>query len=440
MANGHPSLQVLMNGYRVGILDRRRGGDLVLRYDPEWQKSPGGRPVSLSMPLGREVHRGDVVYNFIDNLLPDNPDIRQRIQRRFACPTGHPFDLLCAVGADCVGALQFAADGAVVPDVRTVRAEHLDNRQIEKLLRGYLDAPLGMAREHDDFRISLAGAQEKTALLLREGKWHLPGGSTPTSHILKLPIGLLRSQGIDLTDSCENEWLCMQCAAAFGLPVADARLNRFADIPTLVVTRFDRQWAADGTWLMRLPQEDMCQVMGCSPGLKYESDGGPGIIAILELLSRSQSPRQDQQAFLKAQVLFWLLAAIDGHGKNFSIRLLPGGGFSLTPLYDILYAHPLVARRHLSAHKIKMAMALQGGRKKYYSFRQIRSRLFLTTARRAGVPVAVARGCVEEMFDRIESAVDAVAGRLPGDFPAQVADSVFTGMRKVRDRAASPME
>ncbi len=62
--------------------------------------------------------------------------------------------------------------------------------------------------------------QEKTALLFHEGRWLRPHGATPTTHILKLPLGLVGNRRADLTTSVENEWLCMTILKAFGLPVA----------------------------------------------------------------------------------------------------------------------------------------------------------------------------------------------------------------------------
>jgi serine/threonine-protein kinase HipA len=94
--------------------------------------------------------------------------------------------------------------------------------------------------------------------------------------------------------------------------------------------------------LLRLPQEDCCQALSVPPPRKYEPDGGPGIRQILELLKASDEPEADQTLFLKAQIVFWLLGATDGHAKNFSIFLLPGGRFRLTPLYDVMSAQPNV--------------------------------------------------------------------------------------------------
>jgi serine/threonine protein kinase HipA of HipAB toxin-antitoxin module len=88
-----------------------------------------------------------------------------------------------------------------------------------------------------------------------------------------LPIGP-NPQGIDLSTSVENEWLCAQIVAGFGIPVARCSVEQFGEQPALVVERFDRRLAADGKWFMRLPQEDFCQATATAPALKYESDGG----------------------------------------------------------------------------------------------------------------------------------------------------------------------
>lgn len=423
-----------MNGHSVGVLSRPSGGGLVFNYDYEWQKSEGGRPISLSLPLYTKQHNGNVVYNYFDNLLPDGSEIRTRIQRRFGCETSHPFDLLSSIGSDCIGAIQLSKEIMDIPDVKNVRAKALTEADITGILRDYQNAPLGMSKKINEFRISIAGAQEKTGLLWYKNKWHYPFGTTPTSHILKLPIGVLKNEGIDLSDSCENEWICMSIARAFGLPTADVFLQNFEDVKTLVVKRFDRKWSHDGKWLIRLPQEDLCQALGYSPGLKYESDGGPGIKSIMDLLMQSKSSNEDRAVFIKTQILFWLLAAIDGHAKNFSIKLLNRGNFQLTPLYDIMTAYPLIVRNQLPIQKLKLAIAVYGTKRKYYSYRKIEPRHWLTTAVRIKYPNELIKKNLEEMFDMIDTVIEQVSLEIPTDFPDYIAESTFSGMRKMKDK------
>ncbi len=174
-------------------------------------------------------------------------------------------------------------------------------------------------------------------------------------------------QGIDLSTSVENEWLCVQILQAYGIPVAECRMATFGEHRTLIVERFDRKLASDKSWWLRLPQEDFCQATATPPALKYESDGGPGIRRILEVLQGSERAEEDRRDFLRTQVVFWLLAAIDGHAKNFSLFLLPGGAYRLTPRYDVLSAHPVLGngRGRLARQKVRMAMAVWGANRHY---------------------------------------------------------------------------
>jgi len=126
---------------------------------------------------------------------------------------------------------------------------------------------------------------------------------------------------LDLSGSCENEWLCLNIMKAFGLPVPRSQIQYFGEIKVLIVERFDRRWSANRSWLIRLPQEDMCQALNIAPARKYENDGGPSILQIMSLLNGSSNAQADRKQFFKAQVIFWLLCAIDGHGKNFSLFL-----------------------------------------------------------------------------------------------------------------------
>lgn len=281
-------LRVVLNGTVVGMLEKHAGGAMSFVYQEEWLAQAGARAISLSLPLQPEPFRGDVVYNFFDNLLPDSELIRSRIQARFRTTTKQPFDLLASIGSDCVGAIQLYPEHAEVAPAKQVNAVPVSDEEIEQLLQGYREAPLGMGPDSDDFRISLAGAQEKTALLWFDNQWCRPEGSTPTSHIIKLPIGHIAYNNLDLSESCENEWLCLRIAEQFGLPVAQTQLARFGEQRVLIVERFDRRWSRDNSWLIRLPQEDFCQALGIPPALKYEADGGPGIVAAMELLLGSQ--------------------------------------------------------------------------------------------------------------------------------------------------------
>lgn len=425
-------LTVFMNGILVGKLEKIVAGGLVFSYDEKWLNTPGARPISLSLPLAAEQFSGDIVYHFFDNLLPDNAQMRSRIQTYFHVTTDQPFDLLAAIGKDCVGAIQILS-GDTTHVTNNILFEPLKEKEIASILRNIQNYPLGMSHDAGEFRISIAGAQEKTALLYWKKKWNRPLGATPTTHIFKLPIGYIPHQHIDLRDSCENEWLCSQIAEAFELPVAKCDIQRFEEIKVLIVERFDRKLASDGSWLMRLPQEDMCQALGTSPNLKYQSDGGPGINNIMRLLLGSSEPEKDRDTFFSAQVLFYLLAAIDGHAKNFSVYLGVGGQYRLTPLYDIMSAHPLIAHKQLRTKKIKMAMALKG-KNTHYHWHEIKRNHFLETAKMANYSVEKAEKILDSMLEKVEQVIQQISEKLPNQFLRKVYQPIFAGIQNAKRR------
>lgn len=420
-------LFVSMNGEKVGLLSRASTGKLEFRYEASWSNSKSGRPISLSMPLASQTYSGDVVENYFDNLLPDSLPIRNRIQKRFGARSNRGFDLLWHVGRDCVGAIQLSPED-IHADVQKIESEQLSDAEIAETLKSYRTKPLGMTKEKD-FRISVAGAQEKTALLRLEDKWHRPLGTTPTSHIIKLPIGRIEHSDLDLSDSVENEWLCHAIFKAYDIPVANTEMMSFEKVKALVVERFDRRWAKDKSWLIRLPQEDMCQALNISPNLKYESDGGPGIEEIMDLLLGSENSLEDRKIFMTQVFLFWVLGATDGHAKNFSIFLLPNGAFKLTPAYDIISAYPILKNKR----EITMAMATRG-KNRHRNWGGIFQRHWFSTAKKCNFPESEMSQIMVRIAGDMDKVINEVGNKLPKDFPDKIATPIFDGMKSARDR------
>jgi serine/threonine-protein kinase HipA len=426
-ARTHAPLDVLMNGRLVGQLRRDPHGAIDFRYDPSWLDWESALPVSLSLPLREDRFVGAPVIAVFENLLPDDLAIRRRVAERSGAEGADPYSLLAAIGRDCVGALQFLPAGHSAEPPGKVDARRQSERDIGALLKELARSPLGIT-EDDDFRISLAGAQEKTALLHWNGRWHSPRGTTPTTHILKPQIGTLPN-GLDLSNSVENEHFCLELMRAFGLPAARSEIADFDGIRTLVVERFDRLWTRDRR-LLRLPQEDCCQALSVPPSRKYESNRGPGIVQILELLKGSDTPAEDQASFFKAQVIFWLIAATDGHAKNFSLRLLPGTRYVMAPLYDVLSAQPSLDAGQISRNRMKVAMAV--GTTRHYVVHTIAARHFFETARAGKLPVD-ARRVLDEVADIAAGAIDTVRAALPRNFPEKIAHSIARGTLERRE-------
>jgi len=423
-------LIIWMNGEKVGTWRVGRNGNQRLDYAPSWRASERSRPLSLSLPYTADNRlEGEAVKNYFDNLLPDSEVIRKRIANQFRTKKTDAFSLLQAIGRDCVGAVQLLPPNLTPEGFDTLKYEVLTPEEIEMHLSA-LGSQSGVGAQDDEqhFRLSISGAQEKTALLHIEGQWCRPLGATPTTHILKPPIGLTQGRNLDLRLSVENEWLCNQIMKELGLPVAESSIQSFGAHRVLVVKRFDRSWHPQG-WVVRLPQEDFCQAKGISSEMKYEQRGGPSMDACLKVLKGGENFQEDGKNFLCAQLLFWFMAAIDGHAKNFSLFVLPNGRYRLTPFYDVLSAWPLIGDSAflLQYKKVKLAMAVHS-KSAHYKLSEIQYRHWQSLAHRSGVDGAWE--AMQNMALQLDAALVRVEKKLPADFPMELAHSLFQGVRQ----------
>lgn len=440
---GRPShtraLAVWMNGERVGEWRVPGRGPQEFHYDPAWLSSPQFRPLSLSLPvgLGASALRGAHVEQWFANLLPDNDAILRRLQRRFSLRGTGAFELLAAVGRDCAGAVQLLPPEEEPSSLDRIEATPLTDDAIGRLLQGVVaePGPGGATDAEGELRLSIAGAQEKTALLWHQNQWCRPRGSTPTTHLFKLPMGRVGSGQIDFSSSVENEWLCGRILTAYGLQAAASRLASFGGQRCLIVERFDRRLQASGRHWLRLPVEDFCQATGTPPEQKYENQGGPGMVAIAALLAQSTQAAEDRRCFFQAQVLFWMLRAIDGHAKNFSLFLLPGGSYRLTPLYDVLSAWPVIGKAagQWPEQELRLAMAWHGSKSRTRKPLQVQLRHLLSTASRMGLG-AEADAVVADLVARTPAVMAAVLQELPSGFPEPLARSILGGLQGSAER------
>jgi serine/threonine-protein kinase HipA len=432
-------LTVWTNGTLVGTWHIPRQGSHKFTYAEEWAQSPESRSLSLSMPINLDGQpiQGPQVANYFDNLLPDSEPIRRRLQAKFKTQSRDAFDLLQAIGRECVGAVQLLTSGETPDDVFSINAQSLTEAEIEKQLVDTVNpTPYGFGNDDDGLRISIAGAQEKSAFLWHEGSWCRPHGSTPTTHIFKLPLGLVGNRQADMRTSVENEWLCAELIHDFGFPIARGEILRFGTQKVLAVKRFDRRLHTRGNYWLRLPQEDFCQVTGTPSELKYENKGGPGLLKIAQYLQGSVMRDADLRTLLGAQLLFWMLAATDGHAKNFSVHLLEESRFQLTPLYDVLSGWPVVGSgpNHFDLKEMTLAMAARG-KNVHYRFAEIQRRHFNQTARRAGLGPDM-ENIINDIVSRTPQVVEDVRARLPVDFPQPLFISIARGLQAAADQLA----
>jgi serine/threonine-protein kinase HipA len=246
---------------------------------------------------------------------------------------------------------------------------------------------------------------------------------------------------MDMTLSLENEWLCAQLLATYGLPIAACKVTRFGTTKALVVERFDRQLHSSGKYWLRLPQEDLCQALGLPSSRKYEADQGPGLPDIAQVLQGSLTRDEDLTTLLRAQLLFWMLAAIDGHAKNFSLRLLAGGRYRLSPLYDVISAWPIAGTGQNQVHpkKLTLAMALRGT-SKHYRIAEITRRHFNLAARLCGYGKDM-ESIIHDVTGQTPAVIERVGARLPKGFPPSLFEQVTSRLaRAAKQLAAMPPE
>jgi len=423
----HAPLNVLINNRLVGRLEKETSGAFKFQYVKEWLEWEHSFAVSLSLALRKTAYRGEPVVAVFDNLLPDNPNIRRIVAERTGAGGTDAYSLLEQIGRDCVGAMQFLPDDVQADARMEVRGEPVTENEIERILANLARAPLGIDPEHD-FRISVAGVQEKTALLFHEGQWMRPFGTTPTTHILKPQIGEIPTAfgRIDMAASVDNEHYCLKLLEAFGLPVNQTQIVTFGERRVLVVERFDRLWQGDGR-LLRLPQEDFCQALGVPSTRKYQAtveghQNGPSIVDVSSLLQASDESTQDQAAFFKAQIVFWLIGATDGHAKNFSVFLSPGGGFRLTPFYDVLSAQQAFDANQIPHKSYRLAMSV--GKSRKYKILDIAGRHFVETGREAGLGPTIIREVITSVLEAAGTATDKAIAEMPNDFSVQIYECI----------------
>lgn len=434
------SLNVWVNGLLAGTWAVYKTKAQQFQYADTWLKHPSGRVLSLSMPFKPHnlPFEGDMVEHFFDNLLPDSDKIRKRIQHKYGAKNTSPFALLAEIGRDCVGAIQLLPEGEQPDGWDSIKAKRLTDLEVEQHLK-LASSTTFFAEEADDFRVSIAGAQEKTALLWHDNQWCLPLEQTPTTHIMKLPLGLVGNMNADMSSSVENEWLCSKIMGAYGVNTAFCDIRTFGETKVLVVERFDRKLSQSGYWL-RLPQEDMCQALGKAPNLKYEADGGPGMAEIISLLRGSVSSNQDRRAFFKTQIIFWMLAAADGHAKNFSLFHEASGTYRMTPIYDVLSTWPILGggANQLSPHKAKLAMAFRA-KNTHYKLKDIVPRHFFDVAEKLGLGDEI-QSMLEEIVSDTPKVIRDVSALLPEGFPEFVSEPIFTGLQASADKIQHTLE
>ena len=313
------------NGRRlVGCLRRNSFGQIGFRYDPGWLAG-GGFAISQTLPLSAEEFTAEegVAHRFFANLLPEGA-FREHIARDLKI-SDTDFNLLRAIGGECAGALSF------LPPEREPSPEQnyhpVTDEELAALVlhRGQM---YFWARQQKS-RFSLAGAQDKFPVLVREGKYLLPQRESPSSHILKFEIA-------EYHNVPAYETFTALLARAVGLPVVNIQLQSINKSRYTIMERYDRFRSGDGE-VLRAHQEDFCQALGYDHERKYQEDGGPSFAQCFHMLRDvSSNPDEDLPHLLRWQIFNVLAGNSDGHAKNLSLRYNTNGEIQLAPFYDLV--------------------------------------------------------------------------------------------------------
>lgn len=416
-------LVVLLDGQEAGRVVRK-ADRLRFTYADSWYDNPDAYPLSLSMPLAARSHPHKPINAFIWGLLSDNDRTLEGWARQFNVTSRSAFALIANVGEDCAGAVQFVRPQRLqaLQEGRDSDVAWIDDVAVGKRLRSVL-AEAGTGRSaRDNGQFSLAGAQPKTALLRHDGRWGVPSGRMPTTHILKPP-------GAALPGNAENEHLCLSLASALGLRTAKSQVLVFDGQPAICVTRYDRfalptddDGAPDAELprIVRLHQEDMCQALAVHPERKYQNEGGPGALQLLDLIRASvggplrvDTPLNghmtgDMWTFIDALIFNWLIGGTDAHAKNYAFLIGSQGLVRLAPLYDITSAYGLA---DIQPQRMKLAMKIT----RHYLIGDILLRHWREWAKSAGLAENALTMRIIAMAERLPAAVEAVASRMASE-------------------------
>lgn len=343
-------LAILLEG-RLAAWIRLNRERVTLTYEETWCHASDSFPLSLSMPLLAARHGHNALDPYLWGLLPDNGTVLKGWLNRFDIPIheSFSFSLLAHVGEDCAGAVQVIRPERIEACL-SARAEpprRLKPGDVAARLQLLRFKPSAWRTPDDQGQFCLTGAQPKIALLHQNGRWHVPSGRTPTTHILKPSLA-------DYPGHAENEHFCAVLARRLGLSVMNSEVMGFGEETAIVVERYDRHRTRHE--IRRVHQEDMCQALSLNPVLKYQNDGGPGIQDIFKLLhTHSTEPEEDEASFLDAIAFNWIIGGTDAHAKNYSLLIGAEGEVRLAPLYDIASALPY---DNLDIRELRLAMEI----------------------------------------------------------------------------------
>lgn len=349
-------LLVELSGEPIGrIVGDRRTFDFLADAAALQRLGLGSTALSIAVPLEAVPNRSQKGrrQNFFKELLPEGR-MRERLAREAGVASHDSTGLLRAHGRDVAGAVQIW-DPEDPGEPRRPRFEALDDRGVARMLELVQEQPLG--NRGSSGKTSLAGVQDKIVLAQTPQGWSRVLDGAPSTHILK------PSSSVQPTIIYDEEF-GQRIASSIGISTFAAEIVEFADVPALVIERYDRtSTTPDG----RIHQEDGNQALGASGDEKYQRLGGRVSLRRLADVLRQHASGDSLQRLARMAVAATAVGNLDMHTKNISLLHAPDGAISLAPAYDFVplahqptdgelalsvdgeYRHAAVTSAHLSA-------------------------------------------------------------------------------------------
>ena len=409
------TLQVRLNNKFVGVLQQDQNGKLIFQYAEK-----AHQPLSLSLPLrSNRYYSNKECKGFFNGLLPESDNVRKAIGKKYGVSPRNDFSLLKAIGYDCAGAVSFT-DVMVgktpldeLPEYFEIEGKIFSDAELEKFITELPKKPLALGA--DGMRLSLAGAQDKTAIVLIDNKVAIPALEVPTTHILKPAIA-------DLKETVENEYICMKAASLLGISVPEIEIRKVNGIKYFLIERYDRD-IKNGK-LKRIHQEDFCQASNVVSAFKYQAEGGVSFADCFEVLKKTSRPAVSIVKFLNMMVFNYLIGNNDAHGKNFSILHYPDGKIELAPAYDILSTQ---VYKDLSS---KMAMKIGG----HYEPKNIYPRHFERFANEVGISYVQLKKIIKTQTSTLPNIVSEVISNFDNTIGQEILGIVNKNCKILIDR------
>ena len=373
-------LIVYLKGSRIGFIEfDDDANSREFSYDADYLASASACPISLSLPLQKDPFNSWETRLFFENLLPPVV-VRRKLEKIIHHDADNYYAFLKVLGGDCAGAIALYPEN-VDPGAREDVLRELSEAEADEIFKALPDSPL-LQGVVENYRISVAGAQDKLVVRMRDGRFFLPLYGTASTHIVKPRMARCEH-------SVENECFCQLLAAAVELSAAGCSIVKVGDSRYYVTERYDR--TEIGGHVERSLQEDFCQAMGVDSEKKYQTDGGPSAARCLRFLRERSFGLADQMRFVDFYLYNFLIGNADAHAKNFSL-LYHDGRPAVAPIYDAMstLVYPQVYN--------SMAMEIGG----QYEFKDVTRESFVAFAQKCDInPKAVL------------SRLDAFAAKLP---------------------------